>query len=112
MSAYWTSYLNMVQTLRDFSKSIKIGDWDLHMYVSEKMLHWFHAYDNYNYARHFSYYWATQQALPVQHPAIYGEFKKGGFSVQQTIGKFNKVSPDQVIEQTINKDQKGPGIYL
>ena len=112
MAAYWTSYLDMVQTLRDFSKSIKIGDWDLHMYASEKMLHWFHAYDNYNYARHFSYYWATQQVLPVQNPAIYEEFKRGGFPVQQTIGKFNKVSPDQVIEQTINKDQEGPGIYL
>ena len=61
MAAYWTSYLDMVQTLRDFSKSIKIGDWDLHMYASEKMLHWFHAYDNYNYARHFPYYWATRQ---------------------------------------------------
>lgn len=58
MPVFWTSYLNMVQTLRDFVKSIKIGDWDLHMNSSEKMLHWYHAYDHYNYARHFSYYWA------------------------------------------------------
>ena len=46
-------YLDMIQTLWDFIKSIKNGDWDLHMYASEKMLYWFHAHDNYNYARHF-----------------------------------------------------------
>ena len=64
------------------------------MYASEKVLYWFHAYDNYNYARHFSYYWASHQALPEHYPAIYEEFK-GGFSVRRTVGKFNKVSPVQ-----------------
>ena len=110
MAAFWNPYLDMIQTLRDFIKLIKNGDWDLHMYASEKMLYWFHPYDNYNYARHFSYYWTSQQALPEHYPAIYEEFKKGGFSVRHTIGKFNKVSPDQVIEQTINKDKKGLGM--
>ena len=67
------------QTLSDFFKSIKNGDWNLHMCTSEKMLHWFHVYDNYNYARHFSYYWASQQTLPEHHPTVYEEFKAGGF---------------------------------
>ena len=109
MAVFWNSYLSMVQTLRDFAKSIKNGDWDLHMYASEKMLHWFHSYDHYNYARHFSYYWASQQVLAEQHPDIFQQFKDGGFSIRRSNGKFNKVSPDQVIEQTINRDQKGPG---
>ena len=109
MAAFWDSYLRMVQTLRDFVKSIKVGDWDLHMHSSEEMIHWYHAYDHYNYARHFSYYWASQQALDVQHPNIFSSFKDGGFSTRRSEGKFNKVSPDQVIEQTINKDQKGSG---
>ena len=51
VAAFWNSYLGMIQTLRDFIKSVQNGDWDLHMYASEKMLYWFHAYDNYNYAR-------------------------------------------------------------
>ena len=62
MAAFWNSYLEIIQTLRDFIKSIKNRDWDLH--ILYLMLYWFHAYDNYNYARHFSYYWASQQALP------------------------------------------------
>lgn len=109
MAIFWNSYLNMVQILRDFSKSIKNGDWDLHMYASEKMLHWFNAYDHYNYARHFSYYWASQQVLAETHPGIFNQFKEGNFSIRRSNGKFNKISPDQVIEQTINRDQKGPG---
>ena len=60
MAVFWNSYLEMVQTLRDFMKSIKTGDWDLHMYDSEKMLNWFHTYGNYNYAHHFFYYWGSQ----------------------------------------------------
>ena len=111
MAVFWNSYLDMVQTLRDFTKSIKLGDWDLHMHSSEKMLRWYHGYDHYNYARHFSYYWASQQSLSVTHPTIYNWFKDGGFSTRRSPGKFNKVSPDQVIEQTVNKDQKGPGNF-
>ena len=83
-------------------KSIKIGDRDLHLHATEKMLRWFHAYDNLNYAHHFCYY-VSQQA----HSAILKEFKEGGFSVRWSNGKFNEVAPDQVIDQTINKDQKG-----
>ena len=109
VAAFWNSYLDIIQTLRDIIKSIKNGDCDLHMYAFEKMLYWFHAYGSYNYARHFSYYWASQQVLHKHHPAIYEEFKERGFTVRRTFGKFNKVSPDQVIKQTVNKDQKGLG---
>ena len=106
MSVFWNSYLEMVETQGDFVKSIKTGDWDLHMYASEKMLHWFHAYDNYNCARQISYFWTSQQALAQDHPSIFQHFKEGGFSVRRTAGKFNKVSPDQAIEQSVNKGKK------
>ena len=71
------------------------------------MLIWFPAYDHFNYARHFSYYWASQQAVQDSHPQMYEHFQRGDFSVRKTIGNFNKISPDQVVELTINKDQKG-----
>ena len=111
MAVFWNPYLSMIQTLRDYGKSIKTGDWDLHVFDSEKMLHWFHAYDHFNCACHFSYYWSTQQVLSVKRPGIYHNFKNGYLSTRHSKGnkgKFNKVSPDQIIQQTINKDQKGP----
>ena len=109
MSAFWQSYLEMFELLMDFQKSIKSGNWQLHLYACEKLLPWFHAYDHHNYARHFSYYWATQQVLAVTHPALHEEFVEGNFAINRTPGSFNRISPDQAIEQTINKDQKGSG---
>ena len=102
-AVFWNSYLGMVQTLRDFAKSITNGDWDLNMHTSEKMLYWFHAYDHYNYSQHFSYYWPSQQVLAETHPGIFQQFKDGNFSVRRKHGRFNKISPEQLIEQTINK---------
>ena len=90
MAVFWSSYLEMVQTLRDFVKSTKTGDWDLHMYASEKMLRQFHAYDSYNYARHFAYYWASQQALPQDHPSIFQHFREGGFPIRKVQQGFSR----------------------
>ena len=109
MASFWNSYLRMVQTLCDFCKALKLGDWDVHLHSCVKMMVWFHAYDHFNYSRQFSYYWASQQALQDIHPEIYNRFKEGDFSIRRSVGKFNKISPDQAIEQTINKDEKGSG---
>ena len=80
------------------------------MYASGKKLYWFQAFENCNYPRHFSHYWDSQKMLAEQHPAMYDKFKEVGFSSQYNIGKFNKVSPDQFIEQIVNKDKKVQGI--
>ena len=109
MSEFWNSFLTMVDIMLDYIKSIRLADWNLHLQSMERMLKWFHAYDHTNYARHFTYCWADQQNLSEKHPMIYEEFINGNFSVQRTKGKFNMLPPDQVIEQTINKEQKGPG---
>ena len=109
MAAFWQSYLEMFELLLQFQKSIKSGNWELHLDSCEKLLPWFHAYDHHNYARHFSYYWASQQRLPVTHPSLYNEFVNGNFAINRIQGRFNRISPDQTIEQIINKDQKVPG---
>ena len=109
MSCLWNSFFKMVQILLDFIKSTRTGDWSLHMQVSERMLKWFFAYDRPNYSRHFTYYWTTQQEIKDIHPKIYDQFMLGNFSVKRTDGSFNKLPPDQVIERTINKEQKGAG---
>ena len=109
MANFWESFIQMVQVLLDYIKSIPIGDWNLHLQSMERMIVWFHAYDRVNYSRHFTYCWATQKKLHDTHPEIYQEFKQGNFSTKRTMGNFNMLPPDQVIEQTINKEQKGSG---
>ena len=98
----------MIQALKDSTKSIKTGDWDLHIFTSEKMVHWLHAYDYFNYAM-VNTAISTQQVLPVKHTDVDQNFKNGYFSNHHSEGKFNKVSPDQIIEKRIGKDRKGPG---
>ena len=50
-ASVWSSFLQMVQILFDFSRSIKTGNWKLHMQSTEDMLPWMFGYDRPNYAR-------------------------------------------------------------
>ena len=75
----------------------------------ERMLPWFQAYDRVNYARHFTYCWAALNNLAETNPKMYAEFQEGNFVVKRTSGSLDMLPPDQVIEQTIKKGQKGPG---
>ena len=109
MASFRQSYLEMFELLMQFQKSIKSGNWELHLDNCEKLLRWFHTYDHHNYARHFSYYWATQHVLAVTHPTLYEQFVNGNFAINRTPGAFSRISLDQAIEQMINKDQKGSG---
>ena len=49
----------------------------------------------------------TQMKLQETYPNILEEIINGNLSVKQTAGTFSMLRPDQVIEQTINKEQKG-----
>ena len=49
----------------------------------------------------------TQMKLQETYPKILEEIINGNLSVKQTAGTFSMLRPDQVIEQTINKEQKG-----
>ena len=109
-SSFQTNRITTILVKMMFSiKSSCSGDQFLHLQASEHMLVWVFAYDQINYSRHFSYNWATQQQLHLTHPAIYHKIIKDHFSVKRARGNFNKLPPDQVIEQTINKEQKGSG---
>ena len=68
MSAYWMTFLDMTQVLLDYVKSIRVGNWELHVADSEPMLPWFHACDHQNYSRHFSYHWCRQKFIKDSHP--------------------------------------------
>ena len=99
----------MVQTLLDYQRLLRTGDWNLNLRATEKLLLWFHAYDHFNYARHFTYYLCTQQNLGDTHPGIAQAYLCQHFSGKRTVGWFNRLPSDQVTEQTINKEQKGKG---
>ena len=94
MAKFWESFLNMVQILLDYIKSLRNGNWDIHLSSMERMLPLFHAYDRVYYARHFVYCWATLNNLAETNPKMYAEFQEGNFAVKRTSGSFNMLSPD------------------
>ena len=60
VNKFWQQYIDMVEILFDLCKSVRDGNWNLHIAASERMLKWFFAYDRTNYARYFTFYWASQ----------------------------------------------------
>ena len=94
---FWQSFLDMSQVLLDYIKSLRIGDWQLHLCSMGKMLSWFHAYDRINYARHFTHCFASFQKLDETHPSILDQFQIRNFAIKRTNGSFNMLPPDQVI---------------
>ncbi len=71
---FWQSFLQIMSTLFPFVRSVRNGDWPLHVLSTQRMLPWLFAYNRPNYARYLKYYWAEMQCLEEKHPAIYQEF--------------------------------------
>ncbi|KAG0728083.1 hypothetical protein GWK47_033223 [Chionoecetes opilio] len=110
LSAFWMSYLDMVEIMLDLVQASREGNWMLHLGAIRQMIPWCFAYDKVNYARFLTYYYAMMSRLPIEHPEVHEHFMQGGFSVQ--IGSknpFGRIPVDQTIEETINKDTQTPG---
>ena len=62
-----------------------------------------------NYARWLPIHIKDLVELPVKHPTVYGEFKKGNFVVLRSTHKFSLTAKDQSHEHSNPKLQAGGG---
>ena len=99
MSSFWQSYIEMIQIFFDYLRSIRLGDWDLSQKPSGLMLPWFHVYDRQNYADTLLTVGQADINFLLLIPVFTLSLSKGNFSVRRSAGRFNKLPPDQVIEQ-------------
>lgn len=110
LSAFWMSYLDMVEILLGLIRASREGDWILHLASIRAMIPWCFAYDRINYARYLPYYYAQMLQLPSTHPDVFKEFMEGCFSVQMgSTNTFGRIPVDQAIEETVNKDTQTAG---
>lgn len=110
LSAFWVSYLDIVELLLNLLRSTRQGNWQLHLCSIREMLPWCFAYDCTNYARYLSVYYRDMQSLEENHPDTYMSFMEGGFSVQMSSSNtFGRIPMDQATEETINKDTQTAG---
>ncbi len=68
-SAFWYSFIDMMNTLLLFLRSIKTANWPAHLQATRLMIPYMFAYDRPNYFRFLTYYWAEMTQLPKLIPA-------------------------------------------
>ena len=110
LSAFWMSYIDIVEILLGLLRATREGNWELHLSCIRQMIPWCFAYDNLNYARYLSAYVSEMSHLEDDHPNILEYFKSGGFAVQiGEVNTFGRIPVDQTCEETVNKDTQTPG---
>ena len=110
LAVFWMSYVDLVDVMLNFLRSSREGIWAMHLKAVQDMIPWVFAYDNTNYARYLSHYYAEMSHLKTEHPEAHGFLQHGGFSVQLgPRNPFGRIPVDQTIEETVNKDTQTPG---
>ena len=110
LSAFWMSYVDMVELTLHMVRASREGDWTLHLSCIRQMLPWCFAYDAINYARYMSVYYSDMTSLQEEHPEVHEFMKTGGFSVQMSSNNtFGRIPVDQTVEERVNKDTQTTG---
>ena len=94
--------MELVETLLDFIRASRDGNWLLYLDDHGRMLPWFSVYDHINYARWAPVFYADMIDLQSTAPEAYEEYKTGNFVLKKANGRFNQVPIDQGTEW-INK---------
>ena len=71
---FWSSFLEMVEIIFSFDRSIRTGQWQADLTASKEMLPWFFVYEHQKYACYMLLYLGEKSRLPESHPEIYKEF--------------------------------------
>ena len=91
----WRTYMRVVETLFDFIRRNRDGDWLLHLNAFAEMLPWMTIYDHTNYAQWGPVYLVEMKCLETSHRELYQEFMSGNFVVKGKDAKFNQIPIDQ-----------------
>ena len=82
-----------------FVRSIREGNFPLHVLSLMDLLKWFFALGHTSYARWLTVHVFNLISLPTTHPAVYQEMLKGFFSFAKTKRPFSRMALDQVYEE-------------
>ena len=110
LSAFWMTYIDTVEIMLNLLRASREANWTLYLSSIRSMILWCFPHDRINYARYLSAYYAEMSNLSIEHPDVQEYFSSGGFSIQHgATNSFGRISADQTIEETINKDTQKEG---
>lgn len=108
-SMLWLSYMEYVETAKEFIAAERMSDWDLHLFTCSKMLNLFAATGHSNYAKSVRIYLQEMNKLQESDPVLYQFFQKGHHTVKRSEKNWNAVWSDMGIEQTMMRSIKTRG---
>ena len=73
--------MHMVTEMLQFTRTVRTGDWGLHLQALHSFTKYFFAHDRLNYSRMIPIYLAQMEELPRTDPEIYSEFLSGNWVV-------------------------------
>lgn len=92
-------YMKLVEWLLLFIRSVRSGNWELHLACVEYFIKYFFALDLFNYSRMLSLYIAEMKEVKRTNPAVWEQFQKGNWVVRKTQASFCALGADEALEQ-------------
>lgn len=91
-------YMKMVESMLAFVRSVRTGEWDLHLSSLHDFTKYFFALDLFNYSSMIAWYLAEMETLKTTDPEIWEEFKKGNWVVNKSQVPFCSLGADEALE--------------
>ena len=93
---FWALILDLEVLLNIYVRSLREGDFKLHLEVLTALVPWFMALDRINYRRWLPFYLKDMASLKEKHPQLHEKFVEGHFVASRTKARFSAMSLDQV----------------
>ena len=104
----WPTALELELLVLEFVRSVREGNFPLHVLILGNLVPWMFALDLVNYSRWLSIHIRDLVNLKEKQPSVYAEFEQGKFVVQKSQHLFLTISLDHNHEQE-NEMIKGEG---
>ena len=105
---YWKCVIDLQVLILLYVRSIREGNFKLHVKVLFKLLIWFLIFDHCHYACWLTIQWFDLYAIELKFPDLYNHFSNGNLSFQKSNREFSRIGLEQIHEQN-NEIIKGAG---
>lgn len=105
------SYMDMVQSMLCFIRSVRTSDWNLSLASLHDFLKYFFAFNRLNYARMISLYLAEMDVLQLTDPDIWKNVIEGKWVVNRNAVPFCALGADEALEHQNRKLKLQGGLH-
>ena len=103
------TYMTMVSIMTSFVRSVRTGDWNLHLTSLKRFLKYYFSQNRLNYARLMPLYIAEMEKIEDTDPLIFNEFQSGNWVVNKNeVVPFCAIGVDTALEN-VNRSLKVNG---